>query len=59
VHRDIKPANIYVVPHGLDFDFVKVLDFGLVKLRRGDTMDTMLTADQTTTGYTGVHGAGK
>jgi len=50
VHRDIKPANIYVCRMALDFDFVKVLDFGLVKLRRGDTMDTMLTADQTTTG---------
>jgi serine/threonine-protein kinase len=42
VHRDIKPANIFVCRYGSDFDFVKVLDFGVVKQRNLAT-DPLLT----------------
>jgi serine/threonine-protein kinase len=31
VHRDISPDNIMVCRHGGQYDFVKVLDYGLVK----------------------------
>jgi serine/threonine-protein kinase len=31
IHRDVKPGNIYVCRYGREHDWVKVLDFGLVK----------------------------
>jgi transcriptional regulator with GAF, ATPase, and Fis domain len=31
VHRDIKPANLFVTTLGVEYDYLKVLDFGIVK----------------------------
>ena len=49
VHRDLKPSNVMVCKVALGFDFVKVLDFGLVKAV-GDTGATQLTVAGSATG---------
>jgi serine/threonine protein kinase len=49
VHRDIKPSNLFICRHGREADFVKLLDFGLVK-PRGGSGDVLLTADAVVSG---------
>jgi eukaryotic-like serine/threonine-protein kinase len=50
VHRDIKPANLHLSERGLEKHFVKVLDFGLVKLDRADTVNPSLSRANRITG---------
>jgi DNA-binding NtrC family response regulator len=43
VHRDIKPANLFVTRLGYEYDYLKVLDFGIVKDQVAGYEATMLS----------------
>jgi serine/threonine-protein kinase len=50
VHRDIKPGNIQVCRMGHYSDWVKVLDFGLVKSHASEVQELGLTGPNAVTG---------
>ena len=53
IHRDIKPDNCHRIKRGSNRDFVKVLDFGLIKHVEAAPHGTMLTMQGVTAGTPG------
>jgi serine/threonine protein kinase len=51
VHRDLKPGNIYLLAAAGESDFVKVLDFGISKVRSATTKLTRTSSIMGTPNY--------
>jgi len=50
VHRDVKPTNLVLCRLGMNYDFTKVLDFGLVKTLQSSGATTLMTMEGQATG---------
>jgi len=44
VHRDLKPQNIFLCKHGRRHDYVKLLDFGISKMKQSGSIVTRTNA---------------
>ncbi|MFO0620177.1 MAG: serine/threonine-protein kinase [Polyangia bacterium] len=56
VHRDLKPENVMIMNRDGDPDFVKVLDFGLAKIRLEALVDDISQRSETLTKYGTIFG---